>query len=85
MLKKTTALNILRMTPTGSNVYRTNYNTIHTTPSGSHPFFVNQFSINMLSLRDKTITVQFHNVVGGFSPPFERSGGVAGTELEGRA
>jgi hypothetical protein len=54
--KKTTALNILRMTPTGSNVYRTNYNTIHTTPSGSHPFFVNQFSINMLSLRDKTIT-----------------------------
>jgi hypothetical protein len=31
------------------------------------------------------LTVQFHNVVGGFSPPFERSGGVAGTELEGRA
>jgi hypothetical protein len=56
VLKKATALNILRMTPTGSNVYRTNYNTIHTTPSGSHTFFVNQFSINMLSLRDKTIT-----------------------------
>jgi hypothetical protein len=31
------------------------------------------------------LDVQFHNVVGGFSPPFERSGGVAGTELEGRA
>jgi hypothetical protein len=32
-----------------------------------------------------SVVVQFHNVVGGFSPPFERSGGVAGTELEGRA
>jgi hypothetical protein len=33
----------------------------------------------------RSVLVQFHNVVGGFSPPFERSGGVAGTELEGRA
>ena len=34
---------------------------------------------------DIKVDVQFHKVVGGFSPPFERSGGVAGTELEGRA
>jgi hypothetical protein len=37
------------------------------------------------NFKNKCLHVQFHNVVGGFSPPFERSGGVAGTELEGRA
>jgi hypothetical protein len=40
---------------------------------------------NILKLFFLLKDVQFHNVVGGFSPPFERSGGVAGTELEGRA
>ena len=42
-------------TPTGSNVYRINYDTIHTTPSGSYPSFGLLFSINMVSLRDMGI------------------------------
>ena len=45
----------------------------------------NDFSVNESILTGESLAVQFHNVVGGFSPPFERSGGVAGTELEGRA
>ena len=56
--------------------------------SGNHYFVEETLRFGSISLSFEyfvSINVQFHNVVGGFSPPFERSGGVAGTELEGRA
>jgi|GEM_PF-4241035 hypothetical protein len=39
--------------PKDSNVYSKVGCIEHTTPTGSHPFRINRFSINMLSLRDK--------------------------------